>query len=697
MRNDQSPRGTGAVAGLRSGDPASIGPFQLVGRLGVGGMGQVFLGRGGGGRLVAVKVIHGAHVGVPEFRRRFAREIEVAGRVRAPWTVALVDADPDARRPWLATEYVPGPSLARAVSEAGPLPERAVGVLASRLADALAGLHSAGLVHRDVKPSNVMLGMDGPRLLDFGIARAVDASRITRTGLAVGTPAFMSPEQAGGAEGGPASDVFSLASVLTFAATGRGPFGTGGNPVAVLMKVTRGEPELTGLPAALRGELAGCLRKDPAERPSSRQLAAVLAHWSTSAPAAWPPPVVARLTAAPPAPPAQPDLPPAVPIQAPPDGRSSSPARGRRSLGDVPAGLTPTSTALRSLTRLFRTGRRQPAGVLALLVLPLVVGLVLVALVPTVWSGHGARRAPDGPAPTGPGSPPPPVRAVSLGTPSPLPGPDYVLDLAVDPKRGVFVLDAGAVTVLDPASLAVRNRFSVPNLPTKLYLTHAGELYGVDPGRVEAIGPDGASLGQFAVPDDGLFRASALSQDGGRLVLLGQTGHVVLAVNLTTRTWMRFEVPSSDVDDVVLSPDGGAAYLARTLDSVWRLDLTTGQVAEVPAALRARHLAASADGNELYAESAGLITTLNARTGEFVRRVAVPGLIDAMCALPGGQLALDDARDRTLKVINPVTGAVLATAPTTGYLTPGGLSTDGRRLYRKHDHSAVDVIPMTEH
>ena len=292
-----------AIKELCAGDPTRVGPFQLLGRLGAGGMGQVFLGLDSSGHRVAVKVIHEAHVGVPEFRARFAREIRIAGQVRAPWTVPLVSADPEARQPWLATEYVAGPSLAQAVRSAGPLPEAAVAVLASRLADALAALHSTGLIHRDLKPSNVMLAQDGPRLLDFGIARAVDATRITRTGVAVGTPAFMSPEQAHGKEGGTASDVFSLASVLTFAATGQGPFGQAETPVAMLTRVSQREPDLSAVPAALRDVLAVCLSKDPAARPTARQLAGMLARWTDPVPpGAWPPPVVAELTAPLPAP-----------------------------------------------------------------------------------------------------------------------------------------------------------------------------------------------------------------------------------------------------------------------------------------------------------------------------------------------------------------------------------------------------------
>lgn len=266
---------------LQTGDPANVGPYRLLGRLGTGGMGQVFLGRDGRGRLAAVKVVHDSLLANPEFRQRFAREIDIAARVRAPWTVVLLDADPNAPRPWMATDYVAGPSLEQAV-RAGPLPEVSVGALGQRLAEALAALHATGLIHRDVKPSNVLLADDGPRLLDFGIARAADTTRITHTGLSIGTPAYMSPEQARGEDSGPPSDVFSLASVLTFAATGEGPFGYAPSPVAMLRRVSDGDPDLSGLPDRLRAELRPCLARKPEKRPTAAQFAQRLAHWSAS-------------------------------------------------------------------------------------------------------------------------------------------------------------------------------------------------------------------------------------------------------------------------------------------------------------------------------------------------------------------------------------------------------------------------------
>lgn len=262
---------------LHAGDPARVGSFELLGRLGAGGMGQVYLGRDRQGRHAAVKVIHPGHAADPDFRKRFAREIATARRVDSPWTAAVLDADPHAPQPWLATAYVPGSDLGVVVGAGGPLPEPAVLILANGLAQALAHLHGAGVVHRDIKPSNILLAADGPRLIDFGIARAADATKITHTGMVVGTPAYMSPEQARGDESGPPGDVFSFAAVVVYAATGTGPFGTAAHPVAMLRRVMDDEPDLSRLPAALRPHLEPCFAKDPAARPSAAELVALLA------------------------------------------------------------------------------------------------------------------------------------------------------------------------------------------------------------------------------------------------------------------------------------------------------------------------------------------------------------------------------------------------------------------------------------
>ena len=258
---------------LQPGDPQLIGPYRLRGRLGAGGMGQVFLGLSAGGRPVAVKVV-GAHLATdPEFRERFRREIAVARKVSGVYTSPVIDADVDGPMPWLATAYVEGPSLADAVLEHGPLPAESVLALARGLAEGLKAIHAAGVVHRDLKPANVLLASDGPRVIDFGISRAAEASALTRTGLVVGSPGFMSPEQAEGREVGAPSDIFSLGAVLAFAATGQGPFGTGSTP-ALVYRVVYSPPNLDHLPAEVRPLIERCLAKDPAARPTAARLLA---------------------------------------------------------------------------------------------------------------------------------------------------------------------------------------------------------------------------------------------------------------------------------------------------------------------------------------------------------------------------------------------------------------------------------------
>ncbi|GGQ22124.1 protein kinase domain-containing protein [Streptosporangium pseudovulgare] len=256
---------------LRDGDPAHIGSYRLHARLGGGGMGEVFLGRSPGGRLVAVKVVRPELAGNSDFRRRFASEVDAARKVGGFYTAQVVDADTDAVRPWLATAYIPGPSLHQAVDEHGPLPLESAAVLGAGLAEGLAAVHACGMVHRDLKPGNVILSDDGPRLIDFGIARALDATSHTQTSTVLGTAAFMSPEQAMGRDVGPPSDVFSLGCVLAFTVTGHSPFGTG--PVhAVVFRVVHADPDLQGVPASLAALVAACLAKDPAARPSLEQV-----------------------------------------------------------------------------------------------------------------------------------------------------------------------------------------------------------------------------------------------------------------------------------------------------------------------------------------------------------------------------------------------------------------------------------------
>ncbi|MFI0913754.1 protein kinase domain-containing protein [Streptomyces abikoensis] len=278
---------------LLPADPRVVGSYRLVARLGGGGMGQVFLGRSRGGRTVAVKLVRPELAGDPVFRRRFAQEVDAAGRVNGFYTAQVVEADTGADPPWLVTSYIPGPSLRDAVDRCGPLPAATVAVLGAGLAEGLGAIHGCDLVHRDLKPANVILAEDGPRVIDFGIARALDAtSRVTQSGV-IGTPPFMSPEQLQGREATMASDVFSLSAVLAYAATGRGPFGDG--PTAsVVYRVVHDEPDLLGVPPELAPLIAAGLAKAPGKRPGVREiLDHCAAHVGTTT--MWLPPAVTDL------------------------------------------------------------------------------------------------------------------------------------------------------------------------------------------------------------------------------------------------------------------------------------------------------------------------------------------------------------------------------------------------------------------
>ncbi|WP_433546234.1 protein kinase domain-containing protein [Streptomyces sp. CA-294286] len=268
---------------LEAGEPQNIGDYRLLGRLGSGGMGRVYLGRSAGGRTVAVKVVHPHFAMDEEFRARFRREVAAARKVGGTWTAPVLDADPDARVPWVATGYVAGPSLTQALAAHGPLPGRSVRVLGAGLAEALTAVHALGLVHRDVKPSNVLLTLDGPRLIDFGIARATDSTAsLTSTGVSVGSPGYMAPEQILGKGVTPAADVFSLGAVLAYAATGTAPF-PGDSAASLLYHVVHGEPELSGLESDLRELVAACLAKTADDRPAPAEVAARLAPQGAAA------------------------------------------------------------------------------------------------------------------------------------------------------------------------------------------------------------------------------------------------------------------------------------------------------------------------------------------------------------------------------------------------------------------------------
>ncbi len=343
---------------LTSDDPAEIGGYRLRARLGAGGMGRVYLASTPGGRRVALKVVRPELGDDADFRARFRQEIEAAQRVRGVYTAELLAGDPAATPPWLVTAYVPGPSLQQAVAEHGPMPPETVILLVAGVAEALQAIHSAGVIHRDLKPSNVLLAPDGPRVIDFGIARAAEAANLTQSGMAVGSPQFMAPEQIRGHPVTPAVDVFALGAVAAFALLARPPFGEG-QVAALMYRVLNEPPALDGSSGPLRALIERCLAKNPADRPgpgeiidACRSLAAGnLGDFADP----WLPPAVAAAAAAGSpglARPMGPASPPPRQVSGAPSGTRPAPSRG--------SGPTPVSAGSGRSTP--RVGVPPPTG-----------------------------------------------------------------------------------------------------------------------------------------------------------------------------------------------------------------------------------------------------------------------------------------------------------------------------------------------
>jgi serine/threonine protein kinase len=391
---------------LKPGDPSRVGNYRLIGRLGEGGMGQVFLGLSPGGRQVAVKIIHPGYASSKQFRERFAREIEAARRVGGFHTASVVDADPGADPPWMVTAFIHGPSLQQAVAEGGPFGLERVCRLGAGLAEGLAAIHACGLVHRDLKPSNVILADDGPRIIDFGIARAAEASPMTTAGMVVGTYSYMSPEQLRGEVAGPASDVFALGCMLAFAATARITFGDD-SIVTVVYRITTEPPDLSGVTEehGFRDLVRDCLSKSPANRPS------LAPSWNV-----WPRP----------APPPRPSW----PIRPPTTGSPSQPLARRPS---QPLARRPSQPLARRPSQpLGRRRRRRRAW------LPRNRRRTRTwrpGSIPAGRAGHPRlRTCTSPPRPCGPGTGPVPVSPLTSSAPAPM-GPSGTSRRAGRPDR----------------------------------------------------------------------------------------------------------------------------------------------------------------------------------------------------------------------------------------------------------------------
>ncbi|MFJ8626498.1 protein kinase [Kitasatospora sp. NPDC093550] len=577
---------TGAFAGdvrlgeqmepLHDTDPEAIGPYRLFARLGAGGMGDVFLARSAGGRTVAVKAVRSELARDAVFRTRFRREVAAARAVDAVHTAPVTDADPDGPTPWLATAYVLGPSLAQAVREHGPLPEDSVRTLGARLAEALEAIHRAGLVHRDLKPSNVLLAADGPRVIDFGIARALDDDEMTRTGGVIGSPGFMSPEQAGGLPSGAPGDVFSLGSVLVFAVTGHGPFESASGAAAQLYKVVHEEPDLAGVPAELRGILAQCLRKDPERRPRPAELRALLAVGAADG--EWlPGPVAADLA------------------------RHAAAVMNLEAPLRVGPGPSEAPTIAQNRTRVDLTGPVEPAPAAAVTSAPedeaaprrgafsrrrLLLSGGALAVTAAAGAATWALTRSDSPG-GGAGTAPKPVWTVTTEGSASAAGPALAV---VDDLVLVH-----ADTLLAVAAATGEGRWERQDAASRAYLVGGGRLYELSDGlRRLALANGSVGVAASTVLDGGmrpvyqslvaatdqrLYLKIAVGEAGGEGATTGILG---LGRELSSRVWFQEDPDSSDLEtpgaiggSTLLHLDNKYDLVARNTDdgaALWRVE-----------------------------------------------------------------------------------------------------------------------------
>jgi len=403
---------------LAGDDPRQIAGYQLLGRLGAGGMGRVYLAFTGAGRPVALKVIRPEFGDDPDFRGRFRQEVEAARRVSGLYTAQVLDADPGASPPWLVTAYVPGPSLQQAVGEHGPLPVDTALLLTAGVAEALQAIHGTGLVHRDLKPANVLLAPDGPRVIDFGIARTLEGTVMTSTGLRVGSPPYMAPEQARGLPVTPATDVFALGSVIAFTVTGQNPFG-GGSQEAILYRIVHEEPDLHGCPPPLDALVERCLAKAPARRPSTAGIIAECRAHDAGQPLqvarAWlPAAVTADLArhAAPPFP--RPAADAGVPLTGVPVPPGSGYLRPAATSG-LPTGVPPQPPPTAPAGPAAVTASPARVSRRVLVALAAVAAVALAGIGTALWAAVSSHGAPGSAGPPAAATTPPPATTLPAG------------------------------------------------------------------------------------------------------------------------------------------------------------------------------------------------------------------------------------------------------------------------------------------
>ncbi|MFF9058640.1 serine/threonine-protein kinase [Streptomyces sp. NPDC014882] len=544
--------------------PEYAGHYHLESCLGSGGMGVVHLARSTSGMKVAVKVVHAEFARDPEFRGRFRQEVAAARRVSGAFTAPVVDADPEAERPWMATLFIPGPTLSQHVKRNGPMGAGELRRLMAGLAEALRDIHRVGVVHRDLKPSNVLLAEDGPKVIDFGISRPKDSELRTETGKLIGTPPFMAPEQfRRPREVGPAADVFALGSVLVHAATGRGPFDSD-SPYVVAYQVVHDEPDLTGVPESLAPMVLRCLAKEPEDRPTPdelmRELRSVAASYDTQAfiPAqrspgdgvpgsAWPEPAGS----------------PGSSGAGSPPGSSADPAGAARP--------SPARPGVRRWTVWRRGGRRRAALALGSLVLVAGGGFASAQLFGEDTAGAASRGAEGSRSAAG-------VRAPWATRPA---GDDGMPRCAYGARR-LLCAQAGQVSALDASDGRVlwRHALSAGDGPREApvvagglahVLTHAGE-------RVEALDP--ASGRVRWERDVSAYRGVRYA--GGTLLLTAADGTVTGVDAASGRTGWSRRIPGAGDPYFVSFPGDALVYATSTSGEgrtrVTAVDPGTGEV-----------------------------------------------------------------------------------------------------------------------
>jgi outer membrane protein assembly factor BamB len=654
------------VEALRPGDPERIGGYLLQARLGAGGMGQVFFGRSPGGMPVALKVVHASLAGDGSFRARFRREVTAARAVSGAFTAPLIDADPEAPLPWLATAFLPGMSLQDAVATHGPFPAPAVFALGASLAEALTSIHRAGVVHRDLKPSNVMLGSDGPRVIDFGIAHAAEASVVTQAGHAIGSPGFLSPEQARGDATGPASDVFSFGAVLGHVATGEGPFGNAA--VAVLLyRVVHEPPQLDRVAdPELRDLIAACLDKIPERRPALGDLLQRLAYRTPRTDVlqgtAWlPGPVAADIT--------------------------------RRATQTAPPGSTPYDPVP---TRIHR--RRFLVLGLSGSAVVLTVGGGVAAAVAAAGGGSGGRTATTSsprPASASP-SPPPPTRAGKVrwkhGTGGYLRSNPTVRDGTVyvgGAKGNLLALDSGTgrprwrQRVASPGVDVVAAPAVVGGV---VYMSSlGGDLYALDArtGRVRWRHNAGEQIASAAVAAGGtVYVASQIGNIAG-----GFKGGYLTALNATTGA-VKWRRRTKEAINSELAVADGVIYVPD--DSLYALDAATGRVRwtyknsdiQSPALGGGVVYCGNFQGEELHA--------VDAATGKRRWKYPTGGPVTARPLVAGGRVYVGNW-DGNMYALDAATGTMRWQLQTSGQIQSDAAMAGGLVCFGSGVSSAGDV------